>query len=106
MPLVIQPDINSVSREEFEAHLDEVRARRIVAALELQANREMRLDAISEKLRRQINNQNEMLEKEILRLDTALENVELRLMKIGQLKSDAEQIAEQYDTEDDEDDDT
>lgn len=104
MPLVIQPDIHSVTREEFEAHLEQVRVRRMVAALALLATQEEKLDHLSDKLRRQIMGQNEMLEKEILRLDVALEKVEARLEKIEMLKSDAAQVAEQYEFEDDEED--
>jgi hypothetical protein len=94
MPLVIQPSIKDVTREELEAHIEDVRLRRMLAAVQLQETRNQKLAAISGKLRRQIAGQCEMLEKEIIRLDNALERVEQRAHRIEMLKSDAQQNAE------------
>lgn len=103
MPLVIQPDIHSVTREQLEAHLTEVRARRMLAAMALIETQNQKLAYLDDKLRRQIMGQNEMLEKEILRLDAMLEKVEARMEKIEMLKSDAAQVADQFELEDEED---
>lgn len=88
MALVLQPDIHSVSREELEAHIEEVRARRMVAAIEYMEGKNAKLTHEAEKIQRRIKGQYDMLGKEIMRLDSLLEKVEARMVVIESMKQE------------------
>lgn len=82
MGLVLQPELREKTREEIEAHLDVVRARRMVAAIEYQAGRDAKLAHESDKMQRKVKGAYEMLGKELSALDRALWRVEQRLIQV------------------------
>jgi len=82
MPLVLVPALPDLTREQLEAHIEQVRARRMVAAVEYTAGKNAKLTHESEKIQRQVKDQYTLLGKEIERLDKALERVESRMITI------------------------
>jgi uncharacterized protein involved in exopolysaccharide biosynthesis len=68
--------------------VEQVRARRMVAAIEYHEGVKQKLEYEAEKVRKKMLGQYEMLRKEIDRLDRALENVEKRLTTIGILQQE------------------
>jgi uncharacterized small protein (DUF1192 family) len=95
MPLILQPTFNELTRQEVEAHLQTVRARRMIAAMELVDKSNARLGRVSEVLSRRIDQQRGMLEKEIGRLDAALQKVENRLAALTELFGEQGQVIDQ-----------
>lgn len=85
MSLVLQPWLGEMTRAQIEAHLQAVRARRMVAAMEYQQAQNAKLAHEQDKVQRKIKGQVTMLEKEILRLDRALDAVEKRLVSLATL---------------------
>ena len=86
--LVLQPTIAEMTTEQLEAHLEYVRARRIVAAMEYIEGRHLKYDALADKVRRKLSGQYEMLEKELERLDRALDITERRVEAIEVLRQE------------------
>jgi len=85
MPLILQPSLDDVTRKELEARLEVVRVKRMEAAQIYYTGVNAKLDAVSDKIKVRINGQMEMLNKEILSLDKALEKVEKRIEAVIQL---------------------
>lgn len=92
--LVLQPTIAEMTTEQLEAHLEYVRARRIVAAMEYIEGQHLKYDALSDKLRRKLSSHYEMLEKELERLDRALDIAERRVEAIELLRQEQGLIAD------------
>lgn len=86
--LVLQPAIDRMSREEVEAHLEEVRARRMTAAIEYQIGTNAKIDRANTVLGRRMEQQYQMLEKEILKLDSLDEKIQKRLNTIESLNQE------------------
>ena len=88
MPLQMVPDLAALSREQVEAHLEQVRARRMVAALHYHEGKNAKYAMESDKIKRKMRGQNEMLGKELSSLDKAIERVEKRLAAITTLDTE------------------
>ena len=85
MPLVLQPALPEQTRAEVEAHLEHVRAKRMSAAVTYYEGKNAKYQHESDKIKRQMSSQYDMLGKELAGLDKAIEKVEQRLVKIGAL---------------------
>ena len=88
MPLILAPSFDEHSREEIEAHLEEVRARRMVAAIEYATGVNAKLEYEALKVQKKMSAQYEMLAKEIAALDKALEKMEKRLLTLITLQQE------------------
>jgi DNA repair ATPase RecN len=86
--LILQPSIKEATREELEEHLDQIRARRLVAAVEYYNNRNEKLANKNSVLGRKIAQNMDRLEKEMETLDRALVKVEERLEAIDILRQE------------------
>lgn len=85
--LILQPTFNDKTRAEIEAHLEEVRTRRMSAAIEYATGRHLKLSHESEVIQRRVEQQLLMLGKDIARLDNADASIRNRLEKIEELYS-------------------
>lgn len=83
--LSLQPTMHDLNRAEIEAHLDNVRARRMYAVMTFHEGANLKLDKQSAKVRERIEKQYALLQKEILRLDTADDAIQKRLKGIETL---------------------
>ncbi len=88
MPLVLAPSFDAKTREQIEAHLEEVRGRRLVAAMEFHAGRHAKLSHESDKVQRQLAKAYEMLGKELDKFDALDQKIMDRLEKCEQLKQE------------------
>lgn len=95
MPLVLQPSIDSVSREELEAHIEAVRSRRLLATVEFYTSKNEKLEGMSDKIRDRLKKEWAMLAKEIDQLDRIDAKVSDRLVKIEGLKQEIGLIGDQ-----------
>jgi hypothetical protein len=86
--LVLQKTVAEMSTLELEAHVEYVRARRMVVAMEYVLNQHMKQEAAADKARRKLIAQYEMLEKELNRLDRALYACEQRVAGIELLRQE------------------
>jgi hypothetical protein len=90
MPLVLAPSFDDHTREQVEAHLDQVRLRRIAGVLEYQQSKLLRLekenDSVTDKLIRSY----ELLGKALLRIENDLVRVESLLQTCQMLRSEAD----------------
>ena len=82
MPLILQPALPDQTRAEVEAHLEAVRARRMVAAIAYHEGKNAKYRNESDRIQRQMKSQYEQLGKEIAALDKNIEKVETRVAKI------------------------
>lgn len=107
--LTLVPDIREQTREEIEAYLEHVRAKRMVAAVEFYTNKNEKIGHEADKVGRQMLRQKEMLGKELQRLDSALAKVEYRMQTIEAMQQTIGNLTEQMTVntvgEDEEDDD-
>ena len=88
MPLHLQPDLAAMTREEVEAHLEQVRARRMVAAVTYFEGKNAKYQREGEKIKKKMLGKNEMLGKAIETLDRAIERVEKYLAEITSLDNE------------------
>lgn len=88
MPLVLAPSYDDHTREQIENHLEAVRARRMVAAIEYHQGEQMKLTHESDKIQNKIAKQYEMLGKEIARLESAEQKVLDRLTTLETLRQE------------------
>ena len=88
--LVLQPTVSEMSTEQLEQHIEYVRARRMVVAMEYIQNQNMKAEAEADKARRKLIAHYEMLEKELNRLDRALYACEQRVGAIALLRQEVE----------------
>jgi cell shape-determining protein MreC len=91
MALVLQPSLDEHTREEIEAHVQVVQARRMVAAIEYMQGVAERIEDSTNKLSGQLSQHYTQLNKEIQRLDRALAAVESRLVKIAEVQHEYHQ---------------
>ena len=82
--LVLQPTIKDFSREDFEARLEAVRARRMVVAVEFYEGKNAKLEHLTGVLRHKAEKQQLGLEKDLEQLDKILERAEGRIERITQ----------------------
>ena len=69
MSLILQPSFDEKSRAEIEAHIEEVRARRLTAAIEYRIGVNAKLDQEADKVKRKMTQHLTMLGKELVRFD-------------------------------------
>jgi hypothetical protein len=89
MTLVLQPTIDQWTTEELEQHIEAVRARRMVCAMEYAHSQELKFEAEKDKLHRKLKQHYEMLGKELEKSERAVEACERRVLLIEQLKQEA-----------------
>lgn len=88
--LVLQPTVAEMTTEQLENHIEYVRARRMVVAMEYLHNQNLKAEAEADKARRKLKAHYEMLEKELSRLDRALYACEQRVGAIELLRQEIE----------------
>lgn len=92
MPLVLQKTIREMSREEFEAFLEQVRFTRMAAAIEYHAAKQAKQSKHKSKLDMRLERHYEMLEKDMDKLMRAEEALEDRLTRIEEVKQEMETV--------------
>jgi|SoiMethySBSTD1v2_1073268.scaffolds.fasta_scaffold19980_7 hypothetical protein len=88
--LVLQPTVAEMTTEELERHIEYVRARRIVVAMEYIEGQKLKVEHEVDKAKRKLKAHYEMLEKELDRLDRAIFTCEARVRAIEQLRQEIE----------------
>jgi hypothetical protein len=76
MPLVLAPSFDDHTREEVEAHLEQVRLRRLAGAMEYHQSKMLRLERESGTLSNKLARNYEALGKALLRIDNDIVKVE------------------------------
>jgi septation ring formation regulator EzrA len=94
MPLILAPSFDDHTREEVEAHLEQVRLRRIAGALEYQQSKMLRLEKDSNSVTNKLIRNYEQLGKSLERLDKELDKVESYLQSCQMLRSEADLIVD------------
>lgn len=80
--LVLQPSFDDKTRAEIEAHLEGVRARRMVAAQAYQEAKRLKMDHEVEQMKRKLEVRVQRLEKGLEVLDKAIARVEGIMVEI------------------------
>lgn len=88
MPLVLAPSYDDHTREQIEAHLEQVRARRMVAAIEYHNGVNTKLSHESEAIQRKMAKEYEMLGKELENLEKYECKVFDRMTKLDSLRQE------------------
>ena len=88
MPLVTKPTIRDFSRAELEARIEMIRARRMMIAFDYHASQKIDVEQQADKVVRKFKEQGDMLGKELLRLDRAMDAVENRVAKMSELQQE------------------
>lgn len=88
MPLVLKPTIKDFSRAELEARIEQIRARRMLIAFDYHASQKIDLEQQMDKTVRKFKEHGDMLGKELMRLDRALDAVESRVAKMTELQQE------------------
>jgi hypothetical protein len=83
--LILQPSFDSKSRAEIEAHLEQVRARRMIAAMAYQEAKRLKMDHEAEQMKRRLEAKTARLNKGLEVLDKALARVEAAMVDIETL---------------------
>jgi septation ring formation regulator EzrA len=90
MPLVLAPSFDDHTREQVEAHLDQVRIRRLAGALEYQQSKMLRLEKDNNTVTNKLIRNYEQLGKALTRLDKDLEKIESYLQACQMLLTEAD----------------
>ena len=90
MPLVLAPSFDDHTREQVEAHLDQVRIRRLAGALEYQQSKMLRLEKDNNTVTNKLIRNYEQLGKALTRLDKELEKIESYLQSCQMLRTEAD----------------
>lgn len=88
MTLVLAPSFDEHTREQIEAHVADVQARRMLAAMEFHAGKNAKLQHESDKIQKRVARQYELLGKEIDALEKAENKVTDRLAGLEHLKNE------------------
>jgi molybdenum-dependent DNA-binding transcriptional regulator ModE len=88
MPLILQPSLDEHTREQIEAHVEEVRARRMVAVIVFNEGKKAKLENELNGVNRKLIQQYSMLEKEIEQLDRLDAKLSKRLEVIAALQQE------------------
>lgn len=88
MPLVLAPSFDEQTREQIEAHIAEVQARRMLAAMEYHTGRNAKLSHESDKIQARVAKQYALLGKELDALEKAELKVIDRLAGLEHLKNE------------------
>jgi hypothetical protein len=94
--LVLMPTLDNLSRDEVEAYIETVRAKRMVATLEFFQTKNRKVELRQSKIGQRIQGKLDMLEKEIDKLEAAENKVSTRLAEIEQLKHEFDATGEEY----------
>jgi septation ring formation regulator EzrA len=94
MPLVLAPSFDDHTREQVEAHLEQVRLRRLAGALEYQQSRMLRLEKDNNEVTNKLIRNYEQMGKALIRLDRELEKVESYLQSCQMLRSEADLLVD------------
>lgn len=92
MPLVLAPSFDDNTRAQVEAHLEQVRLRRIAGVLEYQQGKMLRLEKDGNDVANKLIRNYEQMGKALVRLDKELEKVENYLQLCHQLMSEGDLI--------------
>jgi hypothetical protein len=76
MPLILAPSFDDHTREEVEAHLEQVRLRRLAAAMEYHQSKMLRLERDNSSIENKLIRNYEQLGRALLRIDKDIEKVE------------------------------
>jgi transposase len=90
MPLVLAPSFDDHTREQVEAHLEQVRIRRLAGALEYQQSKLLRLEKDNNSVTNKLIRNYEQMGKALARLDKDLEKIEGYLATCQMLKTEAD----------------
>jgi len=96
MALILQPKFSEKSRDEIEAHLMVVRARRMQAVAVFYAGKNAKVMHATAKFQDRIRREYEMLGKDLAKYDRLDEVVEKRLATLEQLLQDLGSAQDQY----------
>ena len=88
MALVLAPSFDDHTREEVEAHLEQVRLRRLAAAMEYHQSKLMRLEREEGTLSNKLARQYDQLGKALLRIDNDIIKVEEYLNNCHMLRTE------------------
>lgn len=88
MSLILRPSFDSQSREEILAHLEQVRVRRMAAAIHYHSGVNAKLEHEADKIQRRMKSHYEMLHKELLALEKAETKVQNRLDNLIALENE------------------
>lgn len=94
MPLVLAPSFDDHTREQIEVHIAQVQARRMAAAVEYHTGKDAKLAHESDRIQKRIAQKYDMMQKELLALDKAMEKVENRLAELTHLQNELGLVAE------------
>jgi hypothetical protein len=90
MPLILAPSFDDHTREQVEAHLEQVRLRRLAGALEYQQSKALKLERENNNVTVKLANTYEKLGKALMRLDNELEKIEQYLGACQMLRTEAD----------------
>jgi hypothetical protein len=76
MPLILSPSFDDHTREEVEAHLDQVRIRRLAAAMEFQQSRLFKLEKEEGELQARLIRNYDQLGRVLIRIDRDMEKAQ------------------------------
>jgi len=88
MPLVLAPSFDDHTREEVEAHLEQVRTRRLAGAMEYHQSKMLRLEREGNVFENKLARNYEQLGKALLRIDKDIEKVEQYLNACQMLRTE------------------
>lgn len=95
MPLILAPALTDHTRKEIEAHLAEVRARRLTAAIHYHAGRNAKLSAQTDRINKRIALRYDQLGSAIIKLDQLDAKITQLLTEIGTLEQERDFTQEQ-----------
>jgi hypothetical protein len=88
MPLVLAPSFDDHTREEVEAHLEQVRLRRLAGAIEYQQSKMLKLEKEENTLTNKLIRAYDQLGKALMRIDSDIEKVEQYLNACQMLRTE------------------
>jgi hypothetical protein len=88
MPLVLAPSFDDKTREEVEAHLDQVRTRRLAGAMEYMQSKMLKLEKENGSLTNKLARNYDQLGKALLRIDNDILKVEEYLNNCQMLRTE------------------
>lgn len=90
MGLVLQPQFSDLARDEIEAHIEQVRARRMSAVVQYHAGVNAKLKHASAQLQQRIAREYHMVGKDIEKADKLDEKIQVRMQNLEILMSELE----------------
>lgn len=90
MPLVLIPTLDDLNIKQIEAHLEQVRTRRLTLVIQYQQARNIKLSAEYNKNSVRLAKQIELLGKDLVRLDEIYDRCKQRLSQVIVLKNETD----------------